>query len=466
MSEGYEKIMESLKKEAANKATVTGSGPLEAFNLSSAGAFPYYWTNPNNLEFNHKTYDWIKKATKAGKDPVETGDSFNTLFETAIQSIEYGLSTDDTAKKNQIANDATNQQLALLTKWKNTYGGFPEGEGQPIDKVVGEILTKWSSKELSLSQLQDEFDLNEFFDTKPASAGPIIPIFSNWLDAIGDGAALMNATSLNSNYVKRAQKASQKPSLKNGGMKLDDGADFHPAYQVNKAATEILNDLKQDSNSISVDFEVKESSESKVKVEVNASTTVEVRWGWFFKIKVKANADYFKETIVKSSSSMKIKMTFPGISFVPFGPVEFEKSTLKGWYYQKAIKDAIKNTGKDVTGFRFSPDPNIDFSANGDFRHLTGVAISQQPTIEVTLKSSNSEHIKETLNGGGGVGITLLGLTIDADGKNNYTSKVTDTGTSNEIKITFGPSKEINAVDNVDGRAWILGVQRSEPLFK
>lgn len=156
-------------------------------------------------------------------------------------------------------------------------------------------------------------------------------------------------------------------------------------------------------------------------------------------------------------------MTFPGLTAVNFGPTAFDISTGLGWFWMEPILDAIKNGSSDVSGFKFSPVPQIDFSANGPFGFLTGVAISTYPSIEITVTSSNYQSIATTFQQTTSFSVSFLGIPLGSGSESTYSHSVSTNSSNSSVTITMNPSVETVSGNAVNSVGWVLGVETSYP---
>ncbi len=564
-------LIEQLRVQAASiLGSAIGSKPLEPFMVGALGNFPYYWQNPNNLEFNAKTYTWISSALKAastdqpllalaandaidqqvallnawkqaygsfpdgkgqpidrimssiashwaahpttltklqhslnlnallnatpasGKPiipllanylnalgssasknlalstsnntPKELDQSFNSVYIDAFSKVAYSLSSADQATLNQAHQDATNKQLALLNAWKQAYGSFPEGKGQPIDLITSEIASNWADPPTTLTKIQGSTNINQLLNNTPASGKPIIPVLANYLNALGGAISLENNSTMNQAYLGRALKAVQSPTADNGGLQTDDEV-YHPAYQMATQLADILNGLKNTGNVISLKMSVSRFSETEFSVSVAGSAGFKCPILDLFTLSVDAEASYFSDQIATSSNKIDIELTYTGVTLVNYGPVAYDLSTPdKNWYWTKPIQDAIKNGISDVSGFKFSPKPQIDFSESGPFGFVTGVAISNYPSVKITVKSSNYESIEKTFEQKVKVGLSFLGIPLGIKGsESTYSHDVSVDSSSQTTTITLNPPTELIAGNSVDSVGWVLGVQTEYP---
>jgi hypothetical protein len=287
--------------------------------------------------------------------PKQLGQPFNSIYIDAFSKVGYSFSSTDKAKLNKAYHDATDQQVALLNAWKQTYGSFPEGDGQPIDKVIGKIATEWANPATNLTAMAAAINLNELLNQTPASGQPIISVLASYLDAINSVIPLANASTMNQAYLKRALKAVQMPTADNGGLQTDDSV-YHPIYKMATQLSDILNGLKAINNAISLKMSVSRYSESEFKVSIAGGATINIPILDLFTLSVDAEASYFSDHIATSSSTTDIELTYTGVTLVNYGPVAYDLSNPNQyWYWTKPIKDAIKNGDNDVSGFKFSP---------------------------------------------------------------------------------------------------------------
>ncbi len=459
-------VIDALKSQAATiLASALGSTPLVSFATGGLGNFPYYWQNPSNLEFNLKTYNWINANLAANKNPKEqaSGSTFTNQFIKALGAISYSLSNNDQVKLNKALTNATNQQAALLNQWKMIYGSLPTpGQGlTPIDAITNIICTTWSSDpNCSLIAIQNSKNLNKLLDKTPSSGKPILPLLANWVNALGGSVSLQNAVSMNNGYLDQALSAVQSPDADNGAISIS--GTYYPAYKVATPLNSIINGLST-GNSITIKMNITRSSSSQFTVSVNGGLGFQIPVAKFFTLGIGASASYFRDEIATSSNSVDIEMTYTGVTLVQYAPVAFDKPTEKHWFFMEPILDAIKNGEQDVSGFKFSPNPDIDFSDNGPFGLTQGCAISNYPKIRITVKSSNYKSIETTFKQSTSVKLSFLGIPLGGGSQSTYSHNASSSSSSSEVTITLDPPPELVAGTSVDSQGWVLGVQANYP---
>jgi len=462
-------IMNELKKQANAILSSTSGVNLEGFHVGSTGNFPYTWQDPSNLKFNQKTYDWIKSALesrKAGDDVTLKGVFTNEYLE-AITDISYSLSSADKVKLNKINADTTQQQGAVLSSWQAAYGSLPTpGAGSTvIDEITTVIRTKWATDPATtLAQMQNARDLTALLGNAPASAMTIIPVFANYLNAIGSGISLIDSVTLYGGIISDLKNAINNPSATNGGILTNkSGANYIPDYPVATQNSDILNGLKDTGNAIKLNMSVSKYSSSEVKVSVSGSTGFNIPVLDFFSLGGSGSASYFKDTLVQKSSNIEIDMEFTGVTMVEFGPKEYDISSRLGWMYADPIAKAIANEGKDVSGYKFSPASQIDFSKNGPFGYLSAVGISNYPTIKITATSSDYESIKTSFEQESSWKVSFLGIPLGSASQSYSKTTVNTDSSTGSVSITLSPPAEFVAGTAIDSVGFVLGVQAEYP---
>ncbi|WP_299617257.1 lamin tail domain-containing protein [uncultured Tenacibaculum sp.] len=451
-----EAIIAELRSQASKLlGTALGSKELSEFATGGEGNFPYYWQNPNNLQFNLKTLKWINSLLAPDQVPYEfaPGSTFTNQFIKALAAISYSLSKADQTVLNDANSNAVDQQGALLRQWNEIYG-LPSGN-HPIDEIMSTICNEWASEPpVTLMDIQSATNLNQLLGNTPASGKPILPLLANYLNALGSAVSLQNAVSLNNGYLAKALDAVQNPSAKNGGLTI--GSETYPAWEVATPISDIINSLKS-SNKIELNTEVSRYDEEQFTVSVSGGTGFRIPILSFFTLGIGGNASYFQDEIAISENSISINMTYSGPTLVQYAPLAFEKSTNKNWFFMEPILDAIKNKDNDVSGFKFSPNPQIDFDRNGDFGLTSGVAIANYPSIVIKVTGSNYERIEKEFRQETKVKMSFLGIPLGSASQSTYKHSVKVDASSQSVTITLDPPAELVAGTNVDSMGWILG---------
>jgi hypothetical protein len=456
-------VLSSLKDQANDLLSAAHNVKLNMFHAQGSGNFPYYLRDPRTRLFNEKTYSWVNQCLEKSKPgmPISLDGDYNGKFLRAITSTNFTLSNADQSKLNEVKRNAEDQQGALLDAWEEAFGELPDGK-VPINDVFEIILKDWVTSEgTTLQDLLNAPDLFEALGKAPAAAMTVIPVVGNYLNAIEAGIPLQNSISLNNGILKSVRNAIIKPSEKNGAIQLNDGTeDFVPEYAFSTSQANILDGLKSD-NSIEIQMKMTEFTSHETSLSVGGEVSFKMPLG-FFDIDLGANANYFTKTVTKSSRSIEIDMRFSGVTVAKFGPEAFKISGRKGWHYNDAIKEAVLNGDQDISGFKFSPKPNIDFGLGGDFGVINAVAISQYPKIKIKVHSSDYKKIKSDFkaNANAEIKVDFLGMPLGAGLKGSYSQgDVFVDEAEGSVTIEINPPLTTVAEKATEATAFVLGVQ-------
>lgn len=458
-------IIDELKKQANSILASILHAPLEGFDVGSLGNFPYYWENPSNLMFNTKTYNWISANLKdVGTDTVALDSPFVNTYIEVFAKLSYSLSTNDQASLVTAQKNATNQQMALLTAWKAAYNSIPTATAtqQPIDIIMHTIASQWATPATDLNTIKLSKNLNALLNNTPASGQPILNPLANYLNALGSSISLQNNSTMNNGYLQTALQAVQSPSNTNGALQTDNNV-YQPAYQISTQLSDIINALANQGSAISLKMVITNVSSSQCTVSINGGTGFNIPFLDFFSFSLGSQVNYFSDSIAMNSSSLEIDMEFTGVNLVNFGPVPFYLPTNQSWYWINPIQEAIKNGNNDVSGFKFSPTPQVNFGQGGPFSFPEGVAICNQPAITITAKTANYSRIETDLKTTTSFGISFLGIPLGGGSSTTYQQNVQTNSSNSTVVITLSPPKATVGGSSVDDSAWVLGVQTSYP---
>ena len=459
-------LVNQLNAQANTLVGAINKVSLDPIDMGSAGLFPYYWQDPSNLNFNSKTYDWVKRfLVQPNEDsPVGFGSVFHDQFLTAINAISYSLSNADQVALNQANANTVNQQGAVLNAWVAAYGKLPTPTTttQPIDDVVNIIRTTWATDtKTTLQDLQSSKNINLLLGNMPASGKPILPVFVNYLNAMGSALGLIDTVSYKTGYIERLIEAVSTPSATNGGMLLNNGK-YAPAYVFSQQASDIINGLKNLSNSVKLNTSMKKYSETDVEVSVGAKSYIALS-NWFFSLDVENDTNYYQQNIVSNSQTISIEMDFTGVTIAQYTPLQYDDATGLGWFDASPILESLKNGSSDVSGYKFQPNPEINFEEFGNFGLSTAVAIANYPTITIVITSDDYQSIYSRLDTSTNFAVSSM-CNGGVSGSTSYSkSSLQQDDTSKSITITMSPPQNLVAGTAVGSTAFVMGIHTEYP---
>jgi hypothetical protein len=184
----------------------------------------------------------------------------------------------------------------------------------------------------------------------------------------------------------------------------------------------------------------------------------------FLTIETGDGQDLFKDYIVDGSEPAQIELTFMGVTTVNFGPVDFSMTDTKHWYWISPINQAIANEGKDISGFKFLPKPQIEFARTGPFGFLTGVTIAKKASLTISSKSGNRKQIADAIKASPSVRLKFLKTPISTGVTDSPKYDIALSTLSRDacVVVNLNPSSE-HAADSLDSTAFVLCVQTRYP---
>ncbi|MCX7553064.1 hypothetical protein OS175_04175 [Marinicella sp. S1101] len=453
-----------LSKQA--RTAVSATTGMQPFTVGPLGNFPYYWQDPQSLVFNAKTYDWIDASLKANTSPIQQGQPFTNLFIAALSKVSYSLSQADQNKLNQDRSKILLQQTALLQAWKDAFGQLPSisNNQQAIDTIINKITQTWASPPVSLTDLQHNPQPRQLLNQTPEAGQSVVPVLVDYLNALGAGVSLLNAVTMNDAYLHHALLAVQRPDESNGGLLTNDGK-LRPAYAVKTPLKKIIAGLnaKDRNTAFSVSMQVSRSQHDELIISQSNQPSVKLPSESFLSIKTKDEQELFDQQVLPADSDeVTVQFDFSGLTTVYFTPVSFLMSSLQYWYWVGPINAAIRNGDDDVSGYKFSPQPQIDFSKSGPFGYLYAVAISKYPTVTLTVKQSQQSAWVQKISAAKAVKINFLEQPIGDDDDVNYSlSVIKSRGRSDSLLIKLQPLEKSHA--SINSTAYVHGVLVERP---
>lgn len=461
-------ILASLSSKAQSIfGEALGGLPLVAFQTGGLGNFPYYYTDPVTANFNQLTYNWINNSLLNNNPPISqmSGSLFTNSFISVLSSVQYSLSQADQVTLNAALSNAQSQQLELIDTWQDTYPSLLAAgdNGSKIDELMNIICTSWASPPTTQSAIRSSKNLQNLLNNAPASGQTIMPALVNYVDALGDSVSLSDAQAMNTGYLESILDAVQNPTQENGGMLLSDNTgQYYPCYNITPSLGEVHNNLSATNNVIELTMDVSIQNDSEYSVSIEGGAAFSIPFADFFTLGVAGQSNYFHDQMVSNATSVSVKLTFTGVSMVNYAPAPYNESSNLYWYAIQPILDAIHNP-EDVSGFHFSPAPAMDFSENGSFGILQGVAISNYPSVEITVTTTNNQAIQTTLTQATSASLSFLGIPLGGTSESTYTHSASSSSSDSSVTVSFSPPSESLAVLNVNSMAWVLGVQTYYP---
>ena len=473
--------------QAAAQAALSGiiQGTLTPIQAGSQGDFAYNFLNSNSAPpaFNLWSYNFtnadITQGIYGNAAQVGTSGSFTTDFLQLVDQIIYQFSIADSATISDYSTKAQRQQSNVVQTWNGLYGSVTPGmistaaEGgwlspipsqqTPFNYIVNYVIGGiWAGKTqapgLSLSTMQNAPSLSALLPNTPADGGPLISALSAYLDAYGPAAALTDQQNFG-NFIIFSIKSALNPNPishllpASSSMTVFDPASgvtsMQPGYAIPKSQQQIVNDLNNTSNVISMSIQVQESSSSQYDVSINEGTSFSFD-GPLVTFNMSQSSSFNMENIQGAGDSLTISITYQGYSVVPFQPQAFTVSGPGGWYYPTLLAEAFANfqLGSNApSGFNFVNPPalNLGEYPDGAFNMLSNLVISTYPTIKIEYTAGNYSMFSQNFSAQASGQVKLFGfIPVGRASMSTYSSKLHEGSSNKNFSVTFSPPSPTN----------------------
>lgn len=431
------------------------------FAVGPLGNFPYYWQDPSNLSFNANTYRWISSALQANANPVKLDGVFTNGFLQVLSKIVYVLSKADQKKLTAERSLAIREQHNLLLAWKTAFGNLPLGtsENPTIDLIVENIVTQWAKPPTDLYQLVNSTQPKTILNNTPPQGGPVVPELIIYLKALSSALPLLNRVTKYYGLLLRSIAAVQNPCTKNGAILTNEGK-LVPAYEIYPSVADIIAGLSNQSpkQTVTLNIDAKPVNNNELQITAPNQQTAKSASAEILAISQPGKNKPASPLLSMTDNASKLDVAFVGTTTVQFSPKDFSLTSLKNWFWAKPITDAIANGNSDISGYQFSPKPNVNFSETGNFGYITSIIISNNPLIKITTSEKNAAEIETLINKSKGSELRFLDRKLGAvNSGDGYAVK------RRGKQVIMRATPNLSNTVNTDATAFVLGVTTHFP---
>jgi hypothetical protein len=424
--------------------------------VSYPSGFNYGITYGSNAYYNEATLKDIDTllGTSSSGGLELTGGGFSGYYLRLLQAVTFSFSSADQKTMND-QDTATQAQIAsILTEFENAGGTYSD----PLPKFGGklqDVFNQLTAEYKSLDNIPDALNsLRNAIATYKAQAADSYALHNKWYRA--------------NEYLSAAVTNAKNPTKANGGMQTGDQS-YYVGYTPKKLPTDnqLLNWLNQESNKVTVSISVShfDSQATQFSIEGGAGGTIPILD--FLSVSVGGSASYDLSKYTSSSSSMTMNISYPGLAKFPSMPSIISNDNTSGWYAIDILQEVVKNTGKDVTGYKLQgSEYNIadTFGLGKIFSRLKTFVISQQPTISMTFKGSDTSKIVQDFKQNASLSVKLFRLfTIGHVSESYKVEKVETNYQTGEVTLTWGPPAVSGTIPLNQQVAYVLGGVASYP---
>ncbi|HVG44867.1 MAG TPA: hypothetical protein VM890_09055 [Longimicrobium sp.] len=454
-----------LRDQAANLFGASIAASLVPVQYN--GDLNWSWTTGAG-DVNGRTYNYISGAvteSPAGQELVQVGaaNTFSNLYQQLVNSITWQFSAADNATAQAAATRSQTAATALVSAYVGTFGVPTQTQMQAAQAVLPSITTVqeyilgyavgylWAGipegqRPLTLFALQSAPNLRMLLQYAPSDAQPTIQALVPYLNALGPAASLMDEQSLGT-YTLQQIKNNLTPSGSNGGILQSNppSTNYYLGYGSNKQPSQILQELNNPGQSVTVQFSAQQSSQSGYNISFSGQAGF--NWGGDL-LGVSAGTSFRGDVAAQqgSGSSTQIVMTYPGVTIIPFYPAAWQQSSAPstGWFYEPIIHQAWVNwlAGAGASsGFTFlnGVPGGITLGENG-LGYLQGIVVSGYPTITVNFTEGNFQQFSSWLSTHTQVSVSLFGfIPLGSASVDTYTASASQSSSQTGFTLTLTP---------------------------
>lgn len=444
---------------------------LSSLRNNGMGDFNWSYSNGQTTQINGASYNWLSAQMGVADcdNMVSMGpeNSFNTAFQSFIQGIFYQYGAADKAALQASLNAASDQANALVAAYNSTFSAPsasdyaaaskamhaypPYGPATAINFIIDYVMGQmWSgaSGPYTNVQMQRTASLSTLLANAPANAGTLLPLATQYLVALGRGAALTDQANLANMQMGAMKSNLLTPTAANGGMTVfnpqanQPGSVTLPGYTVTPQNSQ---DPAVQTSSITAEFFASAISSSSWNISYSGQAGFSVGEFLSFSAGTSVSGDIASQC--GSSATMSITVTYPNIvatpaiSSTPQGLSAIAADgTATGWFSMDIVQQAYDNTKLGTaapSGFAF-----IGGALPANFGYPSTVVISGFPEITVTVTNGDFSAFQSWQETHTSFSVSLFGIIpLGGGSSDTYTSSAASKQSDSSFSFTLsGPS--------------------------
>ncbi len=386
--------------------------------ISSAAQGDFYWFY-ENLDgiFNQGTFGYVSARVSPDDIPgiaqVSPAGGFPNAYIQVVTAIYYQLSPVDVERLQRAVDDAAVQAAAVIQSYQSIFGtitgeqmaGAQAALGSTAvsnkqDYVIGFIMGYlWSGQReqnkpaLAYTEMEKATDLPSLLPQMPAQGKPVLAAAQEYLGLLGPANALEDQMFLGGWTIAQLRNNTARPTAANGGMQTVDpntgiiSEGDQVGYAIPAPIAAIQKDLRDPNRVVRAVIPV---SWSPALSSLTSLLHLRLEDGSILPLLPLAGEN--GEAIVT--------IVYSGFTMVPTQPRSWLAQENTGWLNGGPIAEANRNSGKAVSGFRFTVPPAYNLgplAAGGDFGMITHLLISNPPMVTVQPPAGNREPFSRHL---------------------------------------------------------------------
>lgn len=462
-------VLQTIQQAAEPVAATLHMPNMTVVDEGTLGDFPWYWQVGTN--FNAKTYNWLNNvfAYNSTDQYLDTdAANFMTAYFNVLMDASYVLNAAD----NNTLNAAVLQYAAVantvITDWTTTQGPIPATyttQAGQLNYITGQVLL-WGNAGLTLGQLRNSTNPMSLLPNVPVGANQIVSDLMTYLADTSSVANIQAAVvSANNQLAQTRLNVSPSPATATAGwmttVNSSGATQIVPQFNIVESTAQIQNNLLPTGGQglhFTASMSASKSSSSTVQVTAQGGIAGAGDVDFFLTISAGASASYSLWTIDTSVTTVDISLAFNGVTTVTPQPASYSISTATGWWNPEPIQSAVAYD-PSVSGYRFTPEPQYNFGADGTFGLISRLMISQQPVLTLVFHTSNYSAFQQIFTEQSHWGISFLGIPIAGGSQSYYSAQTSQQSTSNTVTVTLTPVGITTPLTPTDQLAYVIGAE-------
>ncbi|UDF36334.1 UNVERIFIED_ORG: hypothetical protein LHJ69_04470 [Shinella sp. XGS7] len=462
-------ILQAIQQAALPTATALNMPNMLVLDEGGLGDFPWFWQNGTN--FNAKTYAWLNNVF--GYDATNKYLSSNlanymTSYYDVLMDTSYVLSAADESALNSANMANATIVNSIISDWTTTQGAFPAGtntQNAQLSYVTSQVLT-WGAAGLTLGTLRASTNPMSLLPNRPLGSEGLV---SDLMTYLGDTSSVANiqaaVVSFNNQLAQTRANVQPAPTtVSPGWMQIIDNSgqmQIVPQFNIAESTAVIQNNLlPQTGQGKNIVTTISASKASSNTVNISASGGIK---GFgsvldLFGIFGQASASYNLWSFDESTTAVDIEIAFNGVTTVTPAPVSYNISTGKGWWNPAPLASAA-SYNPSQSGYRFMPDPGINFAPMGNFGQIARLLISQQPVFTLTFHTSNYQAFTQKISESSSWGVSFLGIPLAGGSQSYFQANTRQDASGGTVTITMTPVGNKTPVSPADQLAYVIGAE-------
>ncbi len=390
-----ESVWVELTRAINKKISAEYHTTIELMKRPAQGDFHWYYKNINDY-FNLGTFNYISTTVSSAgtEDVIEISGTRGYLnaYVSVLSDIEYVLGSRDSARLKKALIENQSQGVSVLNVYQSIYGKISEAEIETAQQEIGKafVSTKldyvigytlgycWSGRQkagkppLTYDEMSSAKSLEALLKNMPSSGAQVVPVVVGYLNGWNLVNRLQEEVNAGNRVLKSLKRNTTHPSAENGGAiavdPIDGATSEIVSYTVTPSIAEIHNTLTDPNRVLTINIPPSKKLPKSAGSDEKSSKAE--RYAPFLHFSLGSKGQDPAISTLADPTFELTKIGYPGYLMVGIDPEAWRVAGKKGWFLPDPITEAIRNYGKDTTGYVFTQLPSYTMGLGERGRRL------------------------------------------------------------------------------------------------